>query len=285
MGRVSYSQLSLWQNCPFQWKLRYIDRPIKPETNIHLVFGSAMHTVLQEYLTRMYSHSVKQAGQIDLNRRLQEEMVNEFKEAEQKQSTVPCSKEELQEFFQDGVNILEFFIKKRADYFSKKHWSLVGCEVPLNVPLTDTVGFLGYLDVVLYHEPTQRYKILDIKTSTRGWNKYQKMDKMKTSQLLLYKKYYAQQKSIDLDKIGIEYFIVKRKLYENVDWPQKRVQTFEPANGSVSINKTVQSMNTFLDMAFDEQGKRNPDQHATPSKKACRFCEFNQTEYCTEGVI
>ena len=31
---------------------------------------------------------------------------------------------------------------------------------------------MGYLDVVLYHEDlTNTFKIIDIKTSTKGWNK------------------------------------------------------------------------------------------------------------------
>ena len=284
MSRVSYSQMSLWQNCPLQWKLRYVDKKSIQESNIHLVFGSAMHTVLQEYLDTMYEKSIKMADELNLANRLQQEMVNEFKKAEEKYGNAPATKDQLQEFFQDGVDIIEFFIKKRADYFSKKHWNLVGCEVPVNIPLNDYTRFIGFLDVVLYHEPTHRYKIIDIKTSTRGWNKWQKKDKSKTDQLLLYKKYFAQQKDIDIDNIDVEYFIVKRRLYENVDFPQKRVQKFAPANGSVSVNKAVQSMATFVEQAFDEEGKHNPDQSPTPSKKSCRFCEFNQTEHCAEGI-
>ena len=54
-------------------------------------------------------------------------------------------------------------------------------------------------------------------------------DKSKTDQLLLYKNFFSLEKDIPLDKIDVEYFIVKRKLYEKVDFPQKRVQTFTPA--------------------------------------------------------
>ena len=53
-----------------------------------------------------------------------------------------------------------------------------------------------------------------------------KADKNKTDQLLLYKHFYGAQHDISLDKIDVEYFIVKRKLYEKVDFPQRRVQTF-----------------------------------------------------------
>ena len=36
--------------------------------------------------------------------------------------------------------------------------------------------------------------------------------------------------------------------------------------------------------ARNKQIAKNSDMVATPSKKACRWCEFNQTEYCSQGV-
>ena len=36
---------------------------------------------------------------------------------------------------------------------------------------------------------------------------------------------------------------------------------------------------------FDDEGNRISENIIpTPSKKACKWCEFNQTEYCTVGV-
>ena len=58
MAKISYSQLSLYNNCPHQWKLRYIDKITESESNIHLVFGTAMHETLQHYLDVMYKHTV-----------------------------------------------------------------------------------------------------------------------------------------------------------------------------------------------------------------------------------
>ena len=51
------------------------------------------------------------------------------------------------------------------------------------------------MDVVLKHIPTNRIKIIDIKTSSWGWNKYQKANKNKTSQLLLYKQFFSKQEN------------------------------------------------------------------------------------------
>ena len=107
----------------------------------------------------------------------------------------------------------------------------------------------------------------------------------KTDQLLLYKQFYGAQHDISLDKIDVEYFIVKRKLYDKVDFPQRRIQTFSPANGKPSINKVNNNLNTFINESFkDGNYNLSHDFIKRPSKKNCRFCEFNQTEHCDAGV-
>ena len=54
MSRISYSQISMYNECPFKWKLNYVDKLSIRESNIHLIFGTAMHEVLQTYLEIMY---------------------------------------------------------------------------------------------------------------------------------------------------------------------------------------------------------------------------------------
>ena len=285
MARISYSQLSMFNECPQRWKLNYVDKLSISESNIYLVFGTAMHEVIQTYLDIMYNNSVKNAEKLDLNKMLFDNMCEEFKKAKEQDGKPPCTKEEISEFFQDGVEILNFIKSKRNQYFQKRDYELIGCEVPIELKLKKNVGFIGYLDLVILHKPTNTLKIIDIKTSTRGWNKYQKADKNKTQQLLLYKQFYAEQYNHPIENIEIEYFIVKRKLWENTDFPQKRVQKFVPASGKPSMNKVIKGLDLFLDVAFDDEGKHNTDKiFALPSKKACKWCEFRKTEYCSEGV-
>jgi hypothetical protein len=50
------------------------------------------------------------------------------------------------------------------------------------------------------------------------------------------------------------------------------------------MNKVARRLDSFLDGAFTEGGERKSNQIATPSKKACRWCEFKGTEYCDKGV-
>jgi len=285
MGRISYSQLSMFSECPLRWKLNYIDKITESEPSIHLLFGTAMHEVIQTWLEVLYNDSIKNANKLNLEQRLHDKMMELFKQGKEEYGKNPCTLEEMREFFQDGVDILDFLKKRRADYFSKRGYKLIGCEVPINVDLKKNVNIVGYLDLVILDEFHNTIKIYDIKTSTMGWNKWMKKDENKTQQLLLYKQFYSKQYNHPIDKIDVEYFIVKRKLYENAMFPQKRVQKFSPASGTVSMNKVANRLNTFLDLAFDDKGNRISENIIpTPSKKSCKWCEFKNTQYCNVGV-
>ena len=234
----------------------------------------------------MYNDTIKMADALPLEKMLLHRMKYNYTNAMEKNGgEVICEQSDMEEFYKHGLSILDWFKKRRQNYFSKKGYELVGIETPINYDLPNDIKFIGYIDVLLYDKVRDRYKIIDIKTSTMGWNKYMKADKNKTDQLLLYKQFYGAQHDIPLDKIDVEYFIVKRKLYEKVDFPQRRVQTFSPANGKPSINKVINNLNQFLQESFID-GEYNMEHTyiKRPSKKNCRFCEFNQTEHCDAGV-
>ena len=287
MKRISYSQYNQWVTCPHKWKLNYIDELRQFTDSIHTMFGTSMHEVLQTYLTIMYNDTIKVADALPLDDMLLHRMKTNYTDIMQRNGgEIFCEQEDMEEFYQHGLLILEWFKKKRGMYFSKKHYELVGIEVPIEFKLNDGIKFIGYMDVVLHDTFRDRYKIIDIKTSTMGWNKWAKADKNKTDQLLLYKQFYGKQHDISLDKIDVEYFIVKRKLYEKVEFPQRRVQTFSPANGTPSINKVMNNLNKFISESFVD-GEYNIEHiyRKNPSKKNCRFCEFNQSKHCDVGVL
>ena len=287
MKKISYSQYNQWVTCPHKWKLNYIDELRQFTDNIHTMFGTSMHEVLQTYLTVMYNDTAKMADALPLDKMLLHRMKTNYTDIMQRNGgEVFCEQSDMEEFYKHGLNILDWFKKKRGMYFSKRGYELVGVEVTIKYDMSNGIKFIGYMDVVIYDTVRDKYKIIDIKTSTMGWNKWAKADKNKTDQLLLYKQFYGAQNDIALDKIDVEYFIVKRKLYEKVDFPQRRVQTFTPANGKPSINKVINNLNKFINESFID-GEYNTEHIyiKNPSKKNCRFCEFNQTEYCDVGVL
>ena len=285
---ISYSQFSQWDKCPYMWKLNYVDKHSVFTDNIFTMFGTSMHEVLQEYLRVMYSDSIKAADNLLLNEQLEDRLKKNFMEITQKNGGVEfCTKDQMVEFYGDGVRILDYFKKKRNQYFSKRGYELIGIETALNYALPKNIKFRGYIDLIIKDTVRNRIKIIDIKTSTMGWNKWQKADKNKTDQLLLYKKFYSQQHDIPMDRIEVEYFIVKRKLYENLDFPQKRIQTFIPANGTPSINKVNRRLEQFMDECFTDDGEYRDDHiySKLPSKKNCRWCDFrDKPDLCDKKV-
>jgi hypothetical protein len=248
-----------------------------------------MHEVLQEYLTVMYTNTIKEADNLPLGDMLQDRMKANFIEVTKDSHGVePCTKDDLVEFYYDGIKIIEFLKKHRASYFGKKNYELLGIEVELNFDLPGNLKFNGFIDVIIRDTRNNRIKIYDIKTSTNGWNKWVKKNKNKTDQLLLYKQFYSKQYDLPLDRIDVEFFIVKRKLYENVDWPQKRVQQFTPANGTPSINKVVSHFKEFVSDCFTDDGEYQNDHiyRKEPSTKNCRWCEFkDKPELCDRDGV
>ena len=287
-NKISYSQYTQYANCPRQWKLNYIDKLSVYTQSIHTLFGSAFHETLQSYLTIMYEESAVAANKEDWHEILRKMMAKEYRKAcAMGQDPKFTNAEEMGEFYEHGILILDYVLSKRGVYFQKKNHELVGVEVPLLVPMdvNSNVKFRGYIDLIIKDTRDNTYKIIDIKTSTMGWNKYQKADKTKTAQLVLYKSYYAKQFNVPLENIRVEYFIVKRMLYENMDFPQKRVQIFNPAAGKPTMNNINNSVDEFVRNAFNEDGSHNTNREYIAVKgknnKNCKYCDFkNKPELC-----
>jgi len=289
MKTISYSQMSMFRSCPKKWSLQYKEGNYISEPSIHAVFGTALHETLQHYLTVFYEVSGAEADRIDIEAYLQDRLGEVYRKEYEANKKVHFSDPiELREFYEDGLEILKFFKKKKSGYFSKKNWHLVGCEVPINLaphPQRKNIIYKGYLDLVLYNELTNTIKIIDIKTSTRGWNDKAKKDETKQFQLILYKQYFSQIYNIPIDNIEIEFFITRRKVWEGAEYGQKRIQLFSPASGKIKLGKATKAVTEFIEEVFDENGKyRDESFAARPSRDNCLYCPFNKKEFCDKGV-
>jgi len=280
---ISYSQLSMYTQCPKKWALQYRDGHKVKEQSIHMTFGTALHETLQMYLDTLYNQSGVTADSLDLETDFEIRLKGCYAEAyKQNKNEHFTDAQTLREFYSDGVEIINYIRKNRRKYFSKRGWWLVGCEVPIVLapnPHLPRVKYMGFLDVVMYNENTNKFIIIDIKTSTNGWNDKAKKDKSKQHQLVLYKKFFAEQYNVPIDDIDIEFFIVKRKLYESQDFVIKRVQQFRPPSGKTSVNRATKSLNEFLDNCFTSEGYNEKDMPALTNNN-CKWCPYFKTHLC-----
>lgn len=275
---VSYSQYSIYSQCQYQWYLSYIKKQSSFKPSIYLVYGTAMHETIQEYLRVMYEKSIKAADEIDLNKLLEDRLVATYKESILENNNEHFStKEELKEFLADGQTTLDWFKKNRGRYFSKKNTELVGIEIPILQPVLDDIPNVlmnGSIDFIIYDKTLEKYTIYDIKTSTKGWTDYEKKDQIKINQILLYKRFYSKVMNVSEDMIDVMFFIVKRKVFSNPDFPTYRVQEFIPANGKKKVQQAVDDFSKFIRECFTPEAKYQTTRDYPKNLNSCKFCPY-----------
>ncbi len=78
MKRVSYSQYKTWVECPYRWKLKYVDGLDSFDQSIYTIFGTAIHRVIQDWLEQdLYSDSVFDASSINLSEKFKSILIEE----------------------------------------------------------------------------------------------------------------------------------------------------------------------------------------------------------------
>ena len=72
---ISFSQLSMYSQCPKKWSLNYREGHKVSEQSIHMTFGTAIHETIQHYLDVMYEKSGAEADRINLEDYFEEKLI------------------------------------------------------------------------------------------------------------------------------------------------------------------------------------------------------------------
>jgi hypothetical protein len=276
---VSYSQYSLWASCPHKWYLTYVENKQPYQASIHTVFGTAFHETLQAYITTMYEESGAAADKMDLESLFQERFREVYASEYKAAGAHFTDAEQMSEFFDDGIAILRWIKARRNKIFTIRRMKLLGIELPLLLKVTNNIYYKAFIDFALYDEDLNKVYIYDIKTSTRGWSDSEKRDDQKTAQVLLYKEYFAKQFGWDVEQIEVEFFIVKRKIYEEAEYPIPRIQSFKPASGKNKRKQTIDQFQSFISDCFDEFGKPKIKSYLkNVGEKSCKWCPYNDKQ-------
>ena len=160
---ISYSQLSMYSSCPKKWALQYRDGHKIYAPSINMTFGTAIHETVQKYLNTVYEESGVQADKMNLEELFEERFRETYaKEYANNKNVHFSGPEEMREFFDDGLTILDFVKKRRGEYFSLKGWHLVGIETPIVISpdkRSNNVLYNGFIDLVMYNENTETITI------------------------------------------------------------------------------------------------------------------------------
>jgi len=277
VGRISYSQYSKYAKCPKSWELAYKENLRTKDPSIHALFGTSFHETLQEYLGLYMSETHKN---YDYKDRLKTYMINNYTKDTSDISHY-SNPEELNEFWEDGVTIMDELVPNMYTYFDNKRYQLLGVEVPLYLKAIDLdydVNMLAYVDIVLYDIVMSSIILVDIKTSVNGWNKHMRSNELKQSQLLFYKYYFSKQYGVPYDSINVKFMIVTRKL----EYGTSRISMCTIPETQDNIDNSIKNLTEFIENSFEKDGsyKQNVTYHAISGdrNKNCKYCEFKDRE-------
>lgn len=270
--KVSYSNISTFLQCQRKWKLTYIDKLDKKQDSADTIYGTVIHEAIQKFLHYYYSNTLTtlQANKQKLLEQYSIFIMNGLEQGFIKKLNL--SYQITEQYLGYGMELIKQFIPHVNKWFSKSGMELQGTEIQLNINEPNwKIRFNGYIDILLHDKKNNRYKIIDLKTSRTSWNDNQKNDQVKRLQLLLYKIFLSQLKSIPLQNIDIEFLILKKIVFQG-QYKVSRIQKYQPPHGKATINKAVKLFNeTLKEMEIlcesKLQGEMNPTNY-------CNWCSF-----------
>jgi hypothetical protein len=233
----------------------------------------------------MYNESGAAADKMDLESLFQERFREIYAKEYKAAGTHFTDATQMSEFFDDGIAILRWLKTRRNKIFTIRKMKLLGIELPLLLKLSNNIYYKAFIDFALYDEDLNKVYIYDIKTSTRGWSDNEKRDDQKTAQVLLYKEYFARQFGWDVDQIEVEFFIVKRKIYEQAEYPIPRLQSFRPASGKNKRKQAIDNFEAFIKDCFDEVGKPQIKSYLkNVGESSCKWCPYKDNQELCDKI-
>jgi len=275
---ISYSQMKKFVSCPKSWEYKYVQGHKPPTDSIHTIGGTAFHETIQHYLKVLYNQGKEEAKVINLKQMFKERLQETFKKTNENApwsdtDETPTTARELAEYFKKTEKIFDEFKKYRDYYFDPSFTELVGIEVPIEEEVKDGVVFIGYLDVILKEKHRESYKIVDIKTSTSGWNKWDKQEPERVNQLLAYRDFYANKLGVKKEQVDVSYWIAQREI--DPRWDSGRINEWSPPTTKEAHEQVDDWLNEFLRTGFPGGRKTTEPMEKRPEKFKCAFCPFS----------
>jgi hypothetical protein len=82
-----------------------------------------------------------------------------------------------------------------------------------------------------------------------------------------------------VDSIEVEFFVVKRKIWEESEYPIPRVQSFKPASGKNKRLQATERFREFIKDCFDEVGKPKIKSYLKNiGESSCKWCPHANNE-------
>jgi len=261
MSHVSFSELKIWNECPYKHKLTYIDGLRGFEGNLYTAFGTAIHSAAEQ---KVLNESVNEKEHFEKEfleelKKLPENIKNNF------------NREEINKFRDKGKQLVSLVLPALKQYFDD--FEIVSAEEKLFEPIKDFIenkyNFKGYIDLVVKTKDG-KYHIIDWKTCSWGWDARRKTERMTTYQLTFYKYYFALKHNIDPEDIETYFGLIKRTAKQN------HIELFKVTSG----NRKTENAIKFLKKALYNINKEIFIKNRLSCHGPFGPCEFYKTKHC-----
>lgn len=193
---ISFSEFSKYQSCGHRHLIEKYLKLVEEETSIHLIFGNCIHKAIEMGIKNKCNTDQRiMIFREDFSR----EMHNNLKDSPEFQ--------ELNNYLEQGENIIKSLSTEKI----LEKYEVVGVELPLYENLSGNFHFKGFIDLILKDNKTNRYLIIDWKTSGEPWDvSKKKKDTTFMAQMRLYKYFFGRKINENFDNIDCKYVVLNR---------------------------------------------------------------------------
>ena len=244
---ISYSAIKTFLECPYRYKLRYVDGFKNVESNIYLIFGTALHESCE---LKIQDDSVNEVLIFE----------NKFKEEYDKLAT---KDEDYDKFLEQGKKLAPIVLPELRKHFG--NFKLVAAEQELtsDLEVSKNFKFIGYADLIIQTEDG-KYHIIDYKTCSWGWDFKKKNDSLLAYQLAFYKNFFAKMKNISLTEVETHFVLLKRTA---------RINQVEVVDVSCTHKRVSNAFKVLNNCVINVEKENFPK-----NKLSCEYCQYYKKE-------
>jgi hypothetical protein len=256
---ISYSEFSKYQSCGHRHLIEKYLKLVEEETSIHLIFGNSIHKSIELGIKENISTEERVLA---FREEFSREMHNNLRESPEFN--------ELSNYLDQGENIIRSLSTEKI----LDKYEVMGVELPLYEKLFGIFHFKGFIDLILRDKKTNRYLIIDWKTSGEAWDvSKKKKDLIFMAQMRLYKFFYGRIGNINFDEIDCKYVVLNRlKSKKCPDLGYGEIQSVEIFSDVSDIESSLTEVaETIKKIHIDNYFPKAKFQNKTNN---CFFCPY-----------
>lgn len=261
-GYLSYSGIKTWQECPFKFKRKYVDKIRINSDSIYNHYGKIMHAILEDYFEvgktqKKFIAEALEKWEADYTEKWQDSFIDPKFKLKEKDKEV---------FYKQGIATIKTKLPKLQKAIEKKFgkFAIVKKEQELVTPLFGCVNMMSKIDLIIHALDTDTYAIIDYK-AVKDLSKYKRPTEVQFHQANIYEENVAQNKdSLEPKENLTSHFLIIPRV------SPKEPMTF--VDNNLSMVNTKRWVRNLVFGIENEIFFRND--------KSCFMCEYRNTEHC-----